>query len=119
MARHQRFTPIAEWHGVALLEKEGKKRASWLGKEYGTDGSIYLMEKPSGSTTIGLYQVPPIEHLSPEQAAKEAIEKMTPEQRARPASWGETWCVLAKRSDPPPTPRYAWDEVAGVFVEIA
>jgi hypothetical protein len=117
MSKRQYYAPVAEWLGVALLEKRGRKRASWRGQEYRTDGHIYLMAKHEpGSQRVGFFQVPIVAGLSCEQLAKEGIENMTVAERSRLASWAEVWCVLEKRDDPPPTPRYAWDDQARVFV---
>jgi hypothetical protein len=39
------LAPVAEYRGVALVEKPGDKRTVWEGREYFTDGWIYLMRR--------------------------------------------------------------------------
>jgi hypothetical protein len=36
------FAPVAEYRNVAIMEQKGTKRSVWKGKEYKTDGFLYL-----------------------------------------------------------------------------
>jgi hypothetical protein len=116
--RKQHYALIAEWLGVALLERRGSRRAVWRGREYRTDKHVYFMARRERSENVGMYRIPVVAGHSVEQIAKEGIENMAPEQRAELASWADAWRVLNKRDDPPPTPTFGWDETARVFVQV-
>jgi len=64
------FTPVAEYRGIALVERRGEKRAVWRGVEYRVDGNIHLL-KPTGSDeTLEIWT------LESESAAKAVIDSM-------------------------------------------
>jgi uncharacterized small protein (DUF1192 family) len=39
------LAPVAEYRGVALIERPGKKRTVWKGREYFSNGCIYMMRR--------------------------------------------------------------------------
>jgi len=39
------LAPVAEYRGVALIERPGNQRTVWEGREYYTDGRIYVMRR--------------------------------------------------------------------------
>ena len=46
---------VAEYKGVAIMERAGSKRAAWRGRDYFTDGLSYLMsQQPKGEEAVTL-----------------------------------------------------------------
>jgi hypothetical protein len=118
------FSPVAEYRGIALIERHGNKGAAWLGKDYKTDGRTYLFTwaEEEQVATFGLPN---------ERAAKEFIdslrdcpEEITGEDGQQDAlltggrylNFKEAYLLLAKKPWTGEIPSWLWDEGAGVFV---
>ena len=43
---------VAEYKGVAIMERAGSKRAAWRGRDYFTDGLSYLIQQPKGEEAV-------------------------------------------------------------------
>jgi hypothetical protein len=111
-AKSNLLTPIAEYRGVCVLERGGDVRAIWQGREYTTDGSSYVMLKPTpGADVIKLLAFPT------ERMIKQYLDS-GPGSRGIHllCSWAEVHRVVG-RSASREVPRYRWDDFQGVFVE--
>lgn len=115
------MAPVAEYQGVAIIEIAGDKRAVWEGIEYTTDGNCYILNKtrvdgdPNGD--LKMLQV---QH---EAAAKELIDQLSPEQRAKYCGLIEAFQIanasaseIQKQRERLERGKFVWDEAAGHFV---
>lgn len=64
------FAPVAEYRGIALVERRGEKRAVWRGVEYRVDGNIHLLKTTGSDETIEIWT------LESEIAAKAVIDSI-------------------------------------------
>jgi hypothetical protein len=103
------FTPVAVWRGVAIFERRGDKRSVWKGKEYRTDGKVYLWhavdEKYDGQMAV----------LANEEEVKNLLDLMTEEELKQFVTWKVATKMLTGK-EPQATPRYRFDDVSKLFV---
>ena len=118
-----RFIPVAEFQGVAILEKHGSRRSVWNGVEYCTDGKVYFL----GHAEPGMLRV---FGLETERDAKEILDDCLVGERLLETADGyvplmsRDECIrLLFRDDPVAMAEglaletcRIWDEDAGVFV---
>jgi hypothetical protein len=119
------ITPIAEYRGAVIIEREGNKKAVWQGQEYRTDGYVYLIFRPGTTddffaeygggeeapeTTDGHLAFLP---LSNERAAKELLDSI-PDPTEYFVPHREVCRLLGVA--PKENIRWDWDEDQGVFV---
>jgi hypothetical protein len=116
----EQFSPVAEYRGIAILEKAGDKRAVWRGHEYATDGLTYVFwwDDDGMMSVLG---------LPDERAVKELIDAVRDNPEALDAansipladrkylSWREAMEVLRKEPYTGETPTWYWDDLAGHF----
>lgn len=103
---------IAEYRGAAVLEKRGEKRAVWQGKEYLTDGHVYIPW--TNCKDRGAYV------LNSELEAKIFIDGFIDNNNTDKTLLGykETHELLCGNPFEGPTPVYIFDEKSRVFVLI-
>lgn len=108
------FAPVAEYRNVAIMEQKGTKRSVWKGKEYKTDGFLYLFERAQDGNHIGIIQ------LKCEKDAKIVIEAIAEPKQC--LSYVEALELL--QTPPDAIERYrknpsqwAWDELQECFIE--
>ncbi len=109
------LAPVAEYRGVALIERPGDKRTVWEGREYFSDGCIYLMRR---SGVKGMCE---LIGLSSEAIAKEVLDTRTETERGQFFSFTEVEEVIGfdeatRRAHS--ELRWKWDEKQQVFVEV-
>jgi hypothetical protein len=116
------FSPVAEYRGVAILERRGDKRAAWMGKEYQTDGWCYVFAR-SGTKDILTLGLPC------EREAKEVIDALIagPVEGMPPVEDLLSYHQVLKVLDVPSEHleayrraelRWRWDDIQGVFVQV-
>lgn len=64
------LAPVAEYRGIALVERRGEKRAVWRGVEYRVDGNIHLLKRSGSDEALEIWT------LESEKAAKAVIDSM-------------------------------------------
>ena len=103
---------IAEYRNVALLEKRGDKRSVWQGKEYFTDGHVYVPW--TNGIDRGAYV------LDSELEAKTFIDGFSDNNNTDKTLLGYKVVheLLSGKPFVGPTPNYIFDKKSGVFVFI-
>lgn len=119
-----RFAPVIEYKGVGILEREGDVRAVWNGREYRTDGKVYLFAENSAGLIdiIGLPNERDAKDVLDHALVGDRLLQLDLDTRLRLLSWEE--CVrLLCRDDQEQfskavkrEPCRRWDAVAQVFV---
>lgn len=119
------FAPVAEYRGVVILEQTGNVRAVWDGKEYRTDGKVYVWFQADEPGHVGMIEFPT------ERDVKEVLDAALVGERLLNADQGNVYRLLSReeciailcRDDPTmmakaltQEPCRIWDEPAGVFV---
>lgn len=119
------FAPVAEYRGVAILERTGTVRAVWNGSEYRTDGKVYVWFQTEEPAQVGMIEFPT------ERDVKEVLDVALVGERLLNADTGNRYRLLSRgeciailcRGDPAmmalalaQEPCRTWDEGAGVFV---
>lgn len=114
-----KYAIVAEYRGVALLEKAGDVRSVWNGKEYFTDGRTYVFFKSDDAEFMGLWS------FDSERVAKAFIEcyRDTPEELPadyqRPLlNYKQMYEVLHRKPYEGEPPIYAFNEEIGAFTLI-
>ncbi len=64
------LAPVAEYRGIALVERRGEKRTVWRGVEYRTDGQVHLLKRSAANEKTEIWT------LESEKAAKAVIDSM-------------------------------------------
>lgn len=64
------LAPVAEYRGIALVERRGEKRAAWRGVEYRIDGHVYLLKRSGPDEELETWR------LDSEKAAKAVTDSM-------------------------------------------
>jgi hypothetical protein len=100
---------VAEYRGVAIIERDGTKRAVWKGTEYRTDGLSYLMVPPHD----GLVGLVPFES---EAKIKELLDMQLEEELRQWCSYEEAHRIIC-HSEPQDKPTFRWDETQQVFIK--
>ena len=101
---------IAEYKGVAIMERAGSKRAAWRGRDYFTDGLSYLMsQQPKGEEAVTLVGFP---H---EALIKEFLDEQPQADLLQWCSYEEAHRVICK-SEPQGKPKFRWDDTQQVFI---
>ncbi len=130
------LAPVAEYRGVALIERRGDKRTVWKGKQYPTDGGIYLWKRcdalKDGQHRHGrrrhgeilLVRMPGVPGMTPDAVAKHYLDSLTQEECRGYLSFLE---VLRRLRDEKMASdfqrrmdaglRWEWDDSAHVFVQ--
>ena len=102
------LAPVAEYKGVAIIEKRGSVRAVWRGIEYFTDGLTYLMVKPQDDS-VNLMGLPN------ELVCKQFLDERSLDELRQFCSYEEAHLIICKVK-PPTIPRCHWDEVQCIFI---
>jgi hypothetical protein len=103
------LAPVAEYKGIAIVERAGAIRASWRGKEYFTDGLSYLMGRPKDGERVTLIGLPN------EFVCKQFIDERSADELRHFCSYGEAYLIICKVK-PTVTPTYHWDDIQSVFI---
>lgn len=119
-----RYAPVAEYKGVALLEREGSRRAVWDGAEYGTDGNIYIFAK--NGLAIEILEIPTeqdAKFLLDDRLVGDRLLQIDDDTRLRLLSHVECAHLLCS-GDPgmletalSQQPCTEWCDTAGVFIQ--
>tara|TARA_R110002111_G_scaffold100976_6_gene156458 strand:+ start:18268 stop:18756 length:489 start_codon:yes stop_codon:yes gene_type:complete len=122
-----KYSPVAEYKGIALVEKDGDIRTSWKGTTYFTDGNIHLWmkceddNKDEHLTRIIL----PSDGYSAEANAKDFIDEMNEYEREQYLNYVEAFEALDATADQLAAAKERckniediFDEGQGVFVQI-
>jgi hypothetical protein len=120
MAEEQYWSPVAEYRGIAILEKAGDKRTVWHGHEYFTDGLTYVFWRAEDGV-IGQFGLPN------ERVVKDLIDEVRDNPTLLDAEndlplagreyldWRDAWEVVTKQPWKGETPKWYWGEKAGHF----
>jgi hypothetical protein len=102
------LAPVAEYRGVAIIEKRGSVRAIWRGTEYLTDGLTYLMVKPQDDS-VNLMGLPT------ELVCKQFLDERSSDELGQFCSYEEAHLIIC-HVKPTALPRYRWDETECIFI---
>ena len=111
---HQ-YAIVAEYRGVAILERRGDKRAVWQGQEYFTDGRSYVAwrhDNRMGSFAFADER----DTKSFIDAIKDFPETIPEEYKRVLMNYREMYQTLMRKSLRGEVPQYVFDETAGVFI---
>lgn len=109
------LAPVAEYRGVALIERPGDKRTAWEGREYFTDGCIYLMRR---SVVAGMCE---LVGLPSEAIAKEFLDEQCEYELGEHYSFTEVEEVIGvdeRIRRVHAELQWEWDDKQQVFVQV-
>lgn len=105
------LSPIAEYRGVCIIERNGDVPREWNGVKYTTDGKVYLALDLKDPDHPGLMA------YENERKIKELLDQLSDYERSKFYSlkrfWGE---CLRQPSRTDAVPEYEWDDAQGRFV---
>jgi hypothetical protein len=116
----QYFAIVAEYRGVAVLEKRGDQRAVWQGQEYFTDGHAYIGWRDDAADEYGAYRMEcegdvkafiDAWHDDPDNFGEEYRKRLL-------LSYRDVYQSLHKKPFVGEVPQYVFDSVQGVFVRV-
>ncbi len=84
------FAPVAEYRGVAILERTGTVRAVWNGSEYRTDGKVYVWFQTEEPAQVGMIEFPT------ERDVKEVLDVALVGERLLNADTGNRYRLLSR-----------------------
>lgn len=114
------YAIVAEYRGVAVLEKRGDKRAVWQGQEYFTDGHSYIGWYDASNNEYGAYR------MECESDVRDFIDawcdhpdNFNEDYKSRVLlDYRSVYKSLYKKPFEGEVPQYVFDDQAGVFVRV-